>query len=138
MIILEKKIIMVHEDHVTPTVLENGTCARLVTNERENSEHVSFHISRLQSSTWSKERISQNADEAIYLITGEAEVVFDGKLHQWPVGGCLYIPAGQKYRYHAKTHLVVAVIKSPPMLRTDLADVEDLVVLEPEDALQKH
>ena len=135
---MEKKIHLVHEDHVTPTVLENGTCARLVTNEREKSEYVSLHLSRLQPSTWSKEIMSQKADEAIYLISGEAEVVFDGQLHQWPVGGCLYIPVGQKYRFHAKTHLLMAVIKSPPMLRSDFAEAEDLVVLEPEDALQKH
>ncbi len=128
---------MVREEEIIPSVFETGTCARMITRERENTTHCSFAICRMQAGPWSKEIGYADKDEAVYLIKGEAELAFDGQLHGWTVGGCMYVPAGQKYRLHPQTDLVFAVIQSPPALRSDWAGRPDLVVLEPEDAVRK-
>lgn len=130
---LKKKINMVNEKDIIPTVFENWTSARMVTRERELSEHCSFHINRIEAGPWSKETMDPSAEKANYLIGGEAEVAFDGKLHQWRVGACLYVPPGMRYRIHPKTDIVVAVIQSPPRLRSDWEGHPALVVLEPND-----
>ena len=134
---MEKIIKQVNVEDVIPTVFENGTCARLITKEREGSEKCSFHIHHWQAGYWSKDTFSPKSDEASYLIEGEAEVAFDGEAHQWPVGAVLYVPVGQKYKLHPKTDLTIAVVKAPPTLRSDWAAHPDLVALEPENTIRK-
>jgi mannose-6-phosphate isomerase-like protein (cupin superfamily) len=133
---LDNKVYMVREADVMPSIFENGTCTRLITRERENTTHVSFSICRMDGGPWGREISHADKDEALYLIEGEAELAFDGRLYDWPVGACLYVPQGEKYRVHPKTGLVFAVIQSPPAMRSEWARRPDLVVLEREDALR--
>ena len=131
---MDKKVYMVREEDVQPSIFENGTCTRLITKERENTTHVSFSIYHLEAGPWGREIGYPDKDEALYLIKGEAELAFSGRLYDWPVGACLYIPRGENYRLHPKTDLVFAVIQSPPVTRSEWARRPDLVVLEPENA----
>ncbi len=131
---MDKMVYMVREEDVMPSIFENGTCTRLITRERENTTHVSFAINRVDAGPWGGDISHPDKDEALYLIEGEAELAFGGRLYDWPVGACLYVPQGESYRLHPKTDLVFAEIQSPPAMRSDWARRPDLVVLEPEDA----
>lgn len=142
---MEKKIKLVREEDIIPTIFERRTSARLITKEREGSEYCSLHICRNHAfSQWTKDVKYPDADEIIYNIMGEAELIFDGEVHDFPIGAAMYIPMGQTYRMLCKTDGVVLVVKAPPTLRSEWAtrvegnpQRQDLVLLEPEDAVRK-
>ena len=140
---MEKKIRMVHEDDVIPTIFRHRETKRLITQEREGSERCSLHICTIPAPFTSdpvKPGISEvvyEEDELLYIIEGEGTMIFDGEAHEFGPGTTVYIPAGCKYYQKARKDLKVLVVIAPPRLRAQWANRSDLLLLEPENAVKK-
>jgi mannose-6-phosphate isomerase-like protein (cupin superfamily) len=132
---MNKRIKIVHEQDIIPTKFQLRDSARLITKEREQSDLVSLHICTVPAPFESPE-ISYKEDELMYVIEGEGVMVFDGETHDFRPGTAMYIPAGCKYHQRATSDLKLLIIIAPPRLRSQWAQRDDLVSLEPEDALK--
>ena len=139
---MEKKIRMIHEDDVIPTIFRHRETKRLITPEREGSERCSLHICTIPAPFTSdpvKPGVSEvvyEEDELLYIIEGQGTMIFDGEAHEFGPGTAIHIPAGCKYYQKASKDLKVLVVIAPPRLRLQWANRSDLLLLEPEDAVK--
>lgn len=143
---INKKICLIHEDDVIPTCFTGRESARIITQEREGSEHFSVHMNWIRPRPqWVPQfAFYPNADEVVYLLEGECEVLINDEICKWPVGAAIYIPAGCKWKPRPITEIKVLVVKAPPTLRSEFATrtsdhkyLTDLVQIEPENALKR-
>jgi len=143
---MEKKISLIHEDDVIPTMFAGRESARIITKEREGSEHFSIHFNWIRPrGQWLPQyAYYPNADEIVYLLEGDAHVIINEEVCKWPVGTAMYIPAGRRWKLLNETFTKVLILKAPPTLRSEFATrtednphLKDLVQLEPENALKK-
>lgn len=142
---IKKSICLIHEDDVIPTYFTGRESARMITQEREGSEHFSVHMNWIRPrDQWSSQfAYYPNADEVVLLLEGEAEVLINDEICKWPVGAAIFIPAGCKWTPRPITNIKVLVVKAPPTLRSEFATrksdhkfLKDLVKIEPENALK--
>lgn len=139
---MEKKIKMVHESEVIPTIFEDRDSARLITQERDGSE-FSLHICTIPGfQRYNYEVIYRDRDELLYLISGQGKMIFSGEDHDFRPGAAFFMPAGGTFKQEAKTELKIIVVMSPPRLRSDweakkVPSHQSLMLLEPEDAIRK-
>lgn len=142
---MAKKISLVHEKDVIPTYFAGRESVRMITKEREGSEHFSVHMNWIRPRTqWlSQFAYYPDADELVYLLEGDVQVLINDEVRKWPVGAAIYIPAGCRWKVRPNTDARVLVVKAPPTLRSEFATrtkdhphLTDLVQIEPENALK--
>lgn len=134
---MEKEIKVVHEEDIIPSIFSDRQSARLITKEREYSETASLHICRILAPLMSDEIFYPDNDELMYLIEGEAQLIYGDKLQDCKPGTAIYVPKGCKYHMFVKKDSKLLVIIAPPRLRSEWAERVNLILLEPENALRE-
>lgn len=128
---MDKTIRVVYEDDIEPTIFKNRETKRLITLEREQSEHMSFHVCTAFQLGLSPVISYPSNDEILYFLEdGESRIIWEDNCVQLRKGSAVYIPAGCKYQIHStRVHKTVVVI-APPRLREEWAGRPDLMRLE--------
>lgn len=128
---MAKEVKWVHEDEVIPTVFVDRKTRRLITQEREGSEKVSFHIITADQ-VGDSPLFDHGNDEILYVIRGNVTLLWNGASADLRPGSAIYLPAGTAYRIRYKGPVKIAAVLSPPRFRSEWAGRPDVVQLEPE------
>jgi len=134
---MKREIKVVHEEDIIPTIFSGRESARLITKERENSEMVSLHIVSVPAPSMGGEVCYPENDELLYFIEGEGKLIWEDKFHDCRPGTAVYIPKGCKYRMFIKKDSKILCVLAPPRLRSEWAKRDNLILLEPENAVKE-
>ena len=112
------KIQIVDRKDVEPVVLDDAhgplaKVSKLIDRSHGSNRIQLFHSFVQQGFAMDAQRMQQ--DELVYVISGAAEVEFEGEKHRLGPGTAFFAPAGAKFHYRtlATPHETIAII-SPP------------------------